>query len=83
MGPVSTGAVSWYFSHSPAIWKPVRGSRRQAILITSPCWARKAAVKKQAPCNKLMLQMLPSLKLAYGFTDLGTLWVVALAITVP
>uniref|UniRef100_A0A8C4P708 DNA-directed RNA polymerases I and III subunit RPAC1 n=1 Tax=Dromaius novaehollandiae TaxID=8790 RepID=A0A8C4P708_DRONO len=45
MGPVSTGAVSWYFSHSPAIWKPVRGSRRQAILITSPCWARKAAVK--------------------------------------
>lgn len=46
MGPVSTGAVSWYFSHSPAIWKPVRGSRRQAILITSPCWARKAAAKR-------------------------------------
>lgn len=59
MGPVSTGAVSWYFSHSPAIWKPVRESRRQAILITSPCWARKAAVKNGVPCNKLMLQMLP------------------------
>lgn len=43
MDPVSTEVDSWYFSHSPAIWKLVLGSKRHANLITSPCWAREAA----------------------------------------